>query len=144
MITTATLHTWTYLHDGCSPWAAFSGASEGGGTPPDWTQDDDPEHAIPPPDAAGVLWRQGDTSEVPPTIATVAAEFSEIIVSGQEVTPVAAYFSCGGRGVFLVRCCDAHYVLVARGEESPRMGASEHTMCVRVGMGLGDVCLFGA
>lgn len=138
------LHTWTFIPPEINPWESFAGASEGGGTPPDWTQDDDPETAIPPRDAAGTLWRQGETETIPETIEETA-EFFGKYVTGVPCEPIAAYFSSGGRGVFLIKCGTAHYVLVGRGsrvEDCPRVGASEHSMCRRVGMSIDEVNLF--
>jgi hypothetical protein len=142
---TGSLHTWTYIPEGVDPWQAFAGASEGGGTPPEWTQDDDPKTAVPPTDAAGTLWREGETEAVPETIREVANEFSTRILNGLECRAAAAYFSSGGRGVFLLQSGPCHYVIVARGGRPigvPRIGASEEAMCNRTDMRLNEVVLF--
>ena len=134
-----TLHTVTMTD---SPWAAFSAACEGGGTPPQWTQSghNDPDNWSSPVDAAGglLLWdADGEvTRSEPPCedlINTANAVISDLRDAGmtEDVIPGiirASYASSGGRMVALVQDGPCWWVAVLRSEDTPRIGASERNM----------------
>jgi hypothetical protein len=133
-----TLHTVTMTD---SPWAAFAAASEGGGTPPQWTQSGpDPDTWSSPLDAAGglILWNENGQPEraEPPCadLVTVANDVIEDLCDAgltEDVIPGvirATYASSGGRMVVLVQDDACWWVAVLRTEEIPRAGASEKSM----------------
>ncbi len=139
-------HTWTFIPEGKCCWQAFAGACEGGGTPPEWTKNSDPSTATPPTDAAGRLWRIGDSNEgrIPGYIYSVAHDFSTQFLDDFHVTPIAAYYSSGGQEVYLLACGLARYVLIRRPEKEPRIGSREASMCRRIGLDADQhVCIFG-
>jgi hypothetical protein len=132
------LHTVTMTD---SPWAAFLTASEGGGTPPQWTQSGpDPDTWSSPADAAGglLLWDENGQPEraEPPCadLVTVAnAVIDDLRTAGltEDVIPGiirATYSSSGGRMIALVQDGPCWLVAVLRSEEKPRTGASERNM----------------
>lgn len=132
------VHSWTPVGaDLRVAWRAYADIAMGGGDPPLWTGSADPQTAVPPLDAAGVLWRAGDTPAVPRTIAEAASALLGVVAADDpmawQVDAVSAYFSSGGRGVFLLRALlrddpdpvRHHYVVVGRMERRPRIGASE-------------------
>jgi hypothetical protein len=112
-------------------WVAFAAACEGGGSPPEWTQQGpDPAVWTPPVDAAGSLWteRLGE----PP--AELLQSFEPALCA--DTVFHAAYFSSGGQGVFLVSvqgCPEDRYVYVFRGEPTPRLGERERNLS-RIGL----------
>lgn len=122
------VHSYSHVPDHIDPWKAFAAGSTAAVKSPLWTESDDPKNAVPPPDAAGALWRahlwDGD---VPPTIAHAAEWLRNLFgLDEEDVRPLGAYFSSGGAGVFLIKAGTAHYVMVARqGEETPRYGHRE-------------------
>jgi hypothetical protein len=133
-----TLHTITMTD---YPWAAFAAASEGGGTPPQWTQSGpDPDTWSSPADAAGglLLWDESGKPErcEPPCDALVhiaAGVIDDLRTAGmtEDVVPGvirATYASSGGRMVVLVQDDACWWVAVLRAEAIPRVGASEMNM----------------
>jgi len=133
-----TLHTVTMTD---SPWAAFLAASEGGGTPPQWTQSGpDPDTWSSPVDAAGglILWDENGQPEraEPPCadLVTVANDVIEDLRDAgltEDVIPGvirATYASSGGRVIALVQDGPCWWVVVLRSEGAPRKGASERNM----------------
>lgn len=133
--TAAVLHSYTEVPED-KKFAAFRAACEGGGTSPDWTKlGDDPSAWKSPADAAGGLilfGRHGAPLAVQPTsddaMAAIDAALDvaeEVGIPAHEVT--AAYFSCGGQGIFLVQSAvnGQSSVMVARPEPCPRRGARE-------------------
>lgn len=133
----AWLHSYTPVPED-KKFAAFRVACEGGGTPPDWTRlGDDPRDWESPSDAAGGLLlfgRHGAPLSIePPPRSPFRAMLSalrcarDVGISPSVVT--AAYFSCGGQGVFLTRLPDgSSCVYVARPEVQSRIGAREENM----------------
>jgi hypothetical protein len=132
------LHTVTMTDH---PWAAFAAASEGGGTPPQWTQSGpDPDTWSSPSDAAGglILWNeQGEVERVEPPcdypvyLATGVIDDLRTAGMTEDVVPGiirATYASSGGRVVALVQDEQCWWVAVLRSEELPRSGASERNM----------------
>lgn len=123
------IHSWTYIENHNAAWKAFAAASAGGGSPAVWTESDDPERAVPPPDAAGRLWRAGCTEELPHSVWELKQTMENDVFENCELTALAAYFSCGGQGVFLLAAGDGsgdgRYVVIARPEDTPRHGARE-------------------
>lgn len=126
-------------------WAAFRAASEGGGTPPDWTQQgDDPHDWYPPSDAAGGLLLCLDDRYLtrphcsPTTVCIAILSASQVLdLDAWEIH--AAYFSSGGRGVFLAR--RRGYIgggdwgiAISRNEESTRWGCSEDNVVRECGL----------
>ena len=128
------LHSTTKVPAG-DRFRAFRNACEGGGTPPDWTQSgDDPNAWASPPDAAGSLiltGRYGAPRRAEPSrydadcAVDVADDAAEMVgLSADDV--VAAYFSCGGQGVFLIQCVEEEaFICVARAEDVSRLGVRE-------------------
>jgi len=124
------------------PWAAFAAASEGGGTPPQWTQADqhNPDTWSSPPDAAGglILWYEdGGPERCEPPCADLVTVANDVIddlrTAGmtEDVIPGiirATYASSGGRMVVLVQDGVCWWVAVLRTEAIPRAGASEKSM----------------
>ena len=111
---TPTLHSLMYLHDCANPWPAFRAGCTSGGTSPRWTEaGDDPADWHSPPDAAGgLVLRTGDTWRAsPPPLPPLEIEtvvsgiFDAAAATGIDLDVFdvhAAYFSSGGRGVFLL------------------------------------------
>lgn len=133
-----TLHTVTMTD---SPWAAFLAASEGGGTPPQWTQSGpDPDTWSSPADAAGglTLWDEdGKPERCEPRcddlLSTAAGVIEDLRDAGltEDVIPGvirATYASSGGRMIALVQDGPCWWVVVLRSKEAPRKGASERNM----------------
>jgi hypothetical protein len=133
-----TLHTITMTD---SPWASFLAASEGGGTPPQWTQSGpDPDTWSSPADAAGglILWDEnGQPERCEPRcddLLNIAAGVIEDLRDAgltEDVIPGvirATYASSGGRVIALVQDGPCWWVAVLRSEEKPRKGASERNM----------------
>lgn len=135
MLVTYPMHVHSYAHvpDHIDPWRAFAAGSSAPASSPAWAESDDPKNAMPPPDAAGTLWRAHQWPEdraVPPTILEAAAWLREEFGLGDDldvvVAPLGAYFSSGGAGIFLIQVGGAHYVMVCRGDEpTPRYGHRE-------------------
>lgn len=133
-----TLHSWTPIsifEDKC-PWRAFAEAAAGGGQPAEWTlPENDPRTHIPPADAAGSLWREGEAPQetVQDVWTLVASIFSGEFLYDVPCEVIGAYASCSGRSIFLLRSGRSHYVLVARWESKPRLGASEENLNAYLG-----------
>lgn len=135
--TKGVLHSYTDVPED-RKFAAFRAACEGGGTPPDWTrQGDDPRGWESPPDAAGGLvlfGRDGAPLAVQPPVDNAMSAMNAALDAAEEVgipadEVIAAYFSCGGQGIFLVQGRDGQAsVMIARPEPSPRRGAREDAL----------------
>ena len=147
---TPTLHSYLYLAEGDSPWAAFRAACTSGGTSPRWTEaGDDPGDWHSPPDAAGGLvlwtgdmWRAEPPPRPPLTLDSVvdgifAAATSVGLGIDVEYELHAAYFSCGGRGIFLLRRIPQDpdvppkWVIAVSRDGAPRIGHSEDAVVRR-------------
>lgn len=134
MLTEARLHSRTEIgssvHVG---FRAFRLACQGGGTPPDWTlKGDDPFSWVSPVDAAGglIVLPPGEREwRIQPFIEGGVLQGLDAARSvGLDHTTVrAAYFSCGGAGVFLCREAGKSVIYVAR-EGAPRLGCREENM----------------
>jgi hypothetical protein len=134
-----TLHTITMTD---YPWAAFAAASEGGGTPPQWTQSGpDPDTWSSPEDAAGglILWGEnGEAERSEPPCGGDLTKIADGVIDDlrgagltEDVIPGvvrATYASSGGRMVALVQDDACWWVAVLRTEAIPRAGASERNM----------------
>lgn len=124
------IHTWTPVPQE-SALEAFARACEGGGSPPRWTQ----VTPIKPPR----FEQRKDycDSEEPLYVAHARVEgyMKEKVFDGLACRVTEHYESSGGRHVFLVDCFDSKYVVVARGESTSRIGASEQSMSRFLGQG---------
>lgn len=151
------LHTVTSV-PAVRAWDMFRLASAGGGSAPQWTEHEDPADWHSPPDAAGTLVYRlaryedhitvsgapvrtavGWEWRVEPARPDSAQAIAWALGAAQDVDLIArgvmaAYVSCGGRRVFLVRGDGADtgqwWVCIARPEDTPRIGASERNMLV--------------
>lgn len=145
--TSAYIHSYTRVPTAIK-FAAFRAACEGGGTPPDWTQKgDNPRDWASPADAAGGLLlfgRYGAPLSVQPPARDQMAALESALNAAESCglsrdDVIAAYFSSGGRGVFLIQCdedgvVDDAWVFVSRSDPDARLGASEENMAHAFGV----------
>lgn len=111
-------------------WETFRLASQGGGSPPEWTERKRPMEwaKAQPADSAGELWARGPgfAPRSHPVAAMIAASYD-----GEQGSSLVAYYrSSGGQFVIVLQMErgtdeETWYLVIARPEEAPRLGCRE-------------------